>query len=114
MVNPLVRIKNAVIDPAIFFVPEDVVDLRTETRDPNSEEPADQGGDASLVASTGDTTLSLMEDAPSEGSSLSTPQSLTVVQHTTRVAPDGRSVVDVVCEVESVPGALTYEVRITK
>lgn len=54
----------------------------------------------------------LDEDGGDDGST--PPNSIQIVQQTVRTAPDGRQVVDIVIEVEDVPGALNYDIRVTK
>lgn len=44
---------------------------------------------------------------------LDPPDSLVIVSQTVRTAPDGRQVVDVVVEVEDIPSALNYDIRVT-
>lgn len=53
-------------------------------------------------------------DEPFIEQELDAPSSLTIVSQTVRTAPDGRQVVDIVIEVEDIPGALNYELRVTK
>ena len=58
------------------------------------------------------------ETLPTEGQPttnyLQAPNTMSIVSQTVKVAPDGRFVVDVVIEVEDVPGAANYEVRLSK
>lgn len=102
---PVSSTRNSSIDPALFFTPEDVIDLRSETRDPNDEEPTeyDPGLD-DIDTPTGE----------GESTSLATPGSLNVVEQSARVSSDGRTLIDVVFEVEDILGALTYELRLAK
>ena len=51
------------------------------------------------------------EDVPND--ILEPPGSFEIVSQTVRTAPDGRQVVDIVIEVEDMPGASDYEFRIT-
>ncbi|HEY6019984.1 MAG TPA: hypothetical protein VIY48_08795, partial [Candidatus Paceibacterota bacterium] len=42
------------------------------------------------------------------------PNNVSVVSQTVRVATDGRSVVDVVLEVDDIPGVIQFDVRLSK
>lgn len=42
------------------------------------------------------------------------PEMVTVVSTSARQAPDGRTVIDVVIEVEDVPGITQYDIRVAK
>lgn len=48
------------------------------------------------------------------GDELAVPSTFEIISQTLRTGPDGAQVVDVVVEVEDVPGAVKYEIRITK
>lgn len=52
-------------------------------------------------------------EAEDTDTTLAAPQSYAVVSQVVRTGPDGTQVVDVVVDVEDVPGALEYEVRVT-
>lgn len=99
--------RNSSIDPALFFIPPDVIDFRSQTRDPNADEPTEY--DPGL-----DDTDSGVDVPDDGGIDLATPSWMNVVSQTPRSSSDGRTVVDVVIEVEDVLGALTYEVRVTR
>ena len=102
----------SVIDPN-FFLPPGVVDLRyvndqdtdglysdddpEEVTDPDTGEPTD--GDINV----GDVTTAL---AP--------PANITIVSQSVRPLSGGSYVVDVVIEVEDVPGVTNYETRLSK
>jgi hypothetical protein len=45
---------------------------------------------------------------------IDTPSTFTVISQTIRTLPSGMQVVDVVAEVEDIPGALNYEFRVVK
>ena len=99
--------RSTSIDPTLFFIPPDVIDFRSQTRDPNADEPTEY--DPGLDDTDGEV------DVPDDGSDdLATPSWLNVVSQTARSSSDGRTVVDVVVEVEDILGALTYEVRVTR
>lgn len=53
------------------------------------------------------------EDIEEPGDALDTPQSFVVISMTPRTSPEGNQVVDVVIDIEDVPGATDYEVRKT-
>lgn len=42
------------------------------------------------------------------------PETIEIITQEVRTAPDGRQVIDIIIEVEDVPGAVKYDVRITK
>jgi hypothetical protein len=52
------------------------------------------------------------EDEPADN--LDIPGSFSIVSQTIKTGADGRQVVDVVIDVEEVPGATNYNVRVTK
>jgi hypothetical protein len=100
-----------VLDPN-FFLPPGVVDVRhvndneTDGLYPDDvEETAVEGEDVTAP-----------EDAPIDITSdvLQPPASITIVSQTVKVANDGKFAVDVVIEVEDLPGVNTYETRLTK
>lgn len=97
------------IDPNFSF-PEglsDVVQIDANTLD--YEEPVE-------IDLTIDSFGEEYEDLHGEGdgADIPAPEYINVVSQTVRTAPDGRQVIDVVIEVESVMGALNYEMRVTK
>ena len=75
-----------------FAVDPDTIDIQFESID---------DGDSEL-------------DEDEIGNDLETPENITVITQEVRTAPDGRQVVDIVLEVSDVPGAMKYDVRITK
>lgn len=106
--------KDVAIDPAFFFVPEDVVDVRAgsgDDPDPSLQVEENWTEDAADTIALEDATT--IEDVAA-ALGIETPQSLTIVSQEVRVAPDGRSLVDIVLDVEDVPGASNYELRVTK
>lgn len=50
-------------------------------------------------------------DVPVTSTGLQPPDTVTIIEQVFRKGADGRTVVDLVIEVEDVPGAQTYEVR---
>jgi len=113
--------KSIIVDPN-FSIPPNVVDLEYR----NIDEPGDSatsrseetgevvnvdydvvtygetGGDASEEENTGTV------------DTIFPPDSITVVSQTVRVGADGRTVVDVVLEIDSGIAGITYDVRLTK
>lgn len=55
-----------------------------------------------------------VEDVSGQSVLIRPPDTFKIVSVTTRFAADGTSVVDIVAEIEDVPGAQGYETRITK
>jgi hypothetical protein len=58
-----------------------------------------------------DNSSMLVEDEPANA--LDTPSSYTIISQTVRTDPQGNQVVDVVIDVEEVPGAVDYQVRVS-
>jgi len=54
------------------------------------------------------------DDTPDPDEGLDTPTEMVILGQTIRTAPGGNQVVDVVIEVDEVPGATDYELRVTK
>lgn len=107
---------NVEINPVLFFVPDDVIDVRASTGEdyPDiSEEPIDIDPDT-IVEYVDPEDFEADSSNPDENETLQTPQWLIVSSQTVRIGADGRTVVDVVLEVEDVPGAEDYELRVTK
>lgn len=104
--------EDIVINPELFFVPDDVIDVRGGTGETNPDIPEQPEPDT--IVYFDDVDFDAEEDAsnPSDVSALQTPQWLTVVEQSVRIAPDGRSLVDITFEVEEVAGALDYELRV--
>lgn len=103
---------DVVINPAYFFVPDDVIDVRSGTAESYPDidsEPAEFEFDLAEVLDS-----ELDGSNPDSIATLQTPQWLTIVDQQVRVAPDGRSVVDVYFECEDVPGAIDYQLRVAK
>lgn len=96
------------IDPALFFVPEDVIDVRASTgpHDDISSEPVPD------IDDNEDQTPD--ESNPDSDIALQTPQWIQIASQVVRIGADGRTVVDVTLEVEEVAGAEDYELRVTK
>jgi len=100
------------IDPALFFVPDDVIDVRAQGSDNPDivEQPqyTDNPDDAEYEDP------SLDDSNPSDVNVIQTPQWLSIISQTVRIGSDGRTVIDVLLETEDVMGAEDYELRTTK
>ena len=102
----------AVLDPN-FFLPPNVVDLRylndndTDGLYPDDDLVDDTESDSGLPAD-GDSTVS------DPTASLLPPANITIVSQTVRPVSGGNYVVDVVIDVEDVPGITSYETRLSK
>jgi hypothetical protein len=108
------------VDPRLF-VPDGVIDLKKTTPETDTENPGDVldnldvlDGDTTDSAAVLYDTVDTAASVGAENDMLPTPQGFVVVLQTVRFAPDGRAVVDVVVEVEDVPGITNYELRVNK
>lgn len=114
--SSIIRTPEVQIDPRFSF-PDDVVDLHITHYDEEQPESYDDNDNSSLTEVTLDQTIpssDVLDEPDNASTSLSAPQTLTIISQTVRISPDGTSVVDVVIEVEDVPGAESYELRVTK
>lgn len=107
--SDVVKTPDVVID-SIFFVPEDIVGVRQATEEELVPSTDDEYDDGSTEYSLDVDEETDVLDTPG---TLQTPQYVNVVSQTVRFTADGRSVVDVVLDVENVPGAINYEVRVS-
>lgn len=114
----VIRTPETTVDPRLFL-PPDVIDMSFKSIEidpdnpistPDLDEPGDETTGDGVVYDTFDTT----EGVGTNNDTLPTPQSLSIVQQTIKFAPDGRAYVDVIVEVEDVPGITNYELRINK
>lgn len=87
---------NKEIDPR-FYVPP-VADFEYKDTSGNTSEGAAAPTDLTIPVT------------PTTG--LQPPETVTVIEQITRKGADGRSVVDLVVEVQDMPGATEYEVRV--
>jgi hypothetical protein len=110
----IIRTPEVTVDPRLF-VPEGVIDMSVKSPEIDPDNPVDvpdidEGvAPGEIISDAGADNISNLEDF-----TLPTPNSVTVVEQTMRFGPDGRAVVDVVIEVEDVPGISNYDVRTTK
>ena len=105
----IVQKPEVVLDPN-FFLPPGVTGMRLETleeRGRKSPAGLNQGGDEVI-----DQEFNF--DNPDLDTSLRPPSWIKVISQTVRKGPTGIQVVDVVIEVEDVPGVDDYQVRVTK
>lgn len=112
----IVKTPEVVLNP-VFFMPPDVVDIKVGYEDTTQENIANttysdiiDGQDATDF----DVTSGQSTDTTESGETPMPPQFMNVVEQTVRIAPDGKSVVDVVVEFEDLLGNNEYDVRITK
>ncbi|QIN94031.1 hypothetical protein PP459_gp203 [Streptomyces phage Wakanda] len=111
----VVKTPEVVINPA-FFLPPDVIDMRTyveddfESNDVEISEvlDVDDADDVSFEDSP-----STDDDAPDDTAGLAAPDGFTIVEQIVRIAPDGNSVVDVVIEFND-EASMEYDIRVTK
>lgn len=127
----IIRTPEVTLDPRLF-IPDGVIDIGVKSSEidpdlptPNPDDTEDldaTSGNSTDTPGTGDGgevvyTPPTNNDIPTEGGDvdrLPTPQTLVIVSQTIRIAPDGSSLVDVVVEVEDIPGVTNYDVRVTK
>jgi len=105
------------IDPN-FFIPPNVVDMRyIDLESQDSATDRDDDGeivnvdyeDSSYSGLDGDS-----DDSGPSSSVISPPDDITVISQTVRVTQDGKFVVDVVLDVETIPGVVNYNVKVNK
>ncbi len=98
-------------DPNIFL-PEELKDA-VMAEPVSDSEIIDQNAVIDIQFETLDDIDSSL-DEESVNDDIEAPDEITIISQTTRTAPDGRQVVDVVIDVSDVEGAMNYDVRITK
>lgn len=110
----IVNAPPVVIDPA-FFLPSDVVGVIISETSTPSEKEEDEILEAQLTDETnsGDAGENVASPTGTDDA-LYPPSWFTVISQTNRISTDGRSVVDVVVELETIPGSINYELRLTK
>lgn len=108
----IVEKQPVVLDPN-FFLPPNVVDVRYI----NDQDTAGFYG-SDTVDDSDETVLEDPIVDPDDGTTtpnvIDAPTTMTIISQTVRVNPDGAFVVDVVIEVEDIPGIANYDVRLTK
>jgi len=104
----VIQTPDVVINP-IFFLPPDVVDMRSGANEPEDLEFPEIGLDD--VVSADDPLPPDDGDIPGD-SGLPVPD-FEVVQQIVRIAPDGNAVVDLILEFDD-NGGEEYDVRVTK
>jgi len=124
----VIRTPEVNLDPRLF-IPDGVIDIGTKSTeiDPDNPTPTSDTGETSDDAvdsgtgtgSGGDVDYEppTNDDIPVESGEpdmLPTPQFIEIVSQKIRIAPDGSSLVDVVINVEDIPGVTHYDVRVTK
>lgn len=105
--------EDIVINPAFFFVPEDVIDVRAGSGEDSEDFPVVYQEEDNLDADEVDVVYDEDISNPDSVGTVQTPMWLVVADQQVRIAPDGRSVIDVTFEVEEVAGAVDYQLRVT-
>ena len=101
-----------VLDPN-FFSPPGVVDVRYINDNETDGLYTDDSEDTVVDGSDSESPDDLIVNNP-VSIGLQPPSNVTVVSQTVKVATDGRFVVDVVIDVEDMPGVNNYETRLSK
>lgn len=113
--------KPPIVIPNNFYAPDFLLDVKQEgdtqgdvgDRDASTSTPT-----AVLIDPAAEFDAVIVSDTdtgpPVDPAMLATPNTLTVVSQTVRFTADGRSVVDLLIDVEDVQGAVSYDVRVTK
>ena len=111
--NQIIAVPVIEIDPS-NFLPPGVLNLRyTNTAPPSSSYTLPE--DPTLITPSDPSQPPLPPtDGGSKPPALRPPATCTVVSQTVRVVADGSFVVDLVLDVEDVPGVTNYDVRVTK
>ena len=107
--NPLISQQPITVDPNFFLPPSLINGEYSSVDGPFSEDDETVGG-------TGDTVVEVIDESATDGgiTGLRPPDTVTVFSQTVRIAPDGRQVIDVLLDVETVEGAADYEVRYSR
>jgi hypothetical protein len=125
----IIRTPEVNLDPRLF-IPDGVIDIGVKSSGIDPENPTDTPSATSAEAIEGvevddsgttddgevhyDEPSNLPVESGDEEDKLPTPQYIEIVSQTIRIAPDGSSLVDVVINVEDIPGISNYDVRMTK
>lgn len=104
------------LDP-MFEIPEGLVNYQHSTVPTGSA--TDYVTDEEIESDLADTEVSDEVDIavqidPEEVPNLDIPNEFTIVEQVIRTLPSGMQVVDVIIEVEDVPGAINYDFRVVK
>lgn len=94
-------------------VPEELKNVRVKTLPDTQDELPDPNADIDPQDDTYSDEDSELDDDVNDDE-LGVPSSFVIISQTVRTAPDGSQVVDVVIDVEEIPGASNYEFRVTK
>lgn len=113
-IRNVVNSQPVVLDPN-FFLPPGVVDARYINDEDtaglyDNNDPTGTDSDTTEVVDDSTTDTPIVETP----NTIQPPANITIVSQTVRAVADGRYVVDVVIDVEDVPGISTYETRLTK
>jgi hypothetical protein len=105
----VVKTPEVVINPA-FFLPPNVIDMRSGTETEFEEEDVALND---IVDSDDIDTAPIPDADESDDSGLPAPENFSVVEQIVRIGPDGNAVVDVIIEFED-QGHNEYDIRVTK
>lgn len=126
----IIQTPPVTLDPRLF-VPDGVIDIGVKsteidpdnpTANPLDDEEITENGSGTDVGTGDDGGDSPVYTPPTndvpaengESDALPVPQSINIVSQTIRIAPDGSSLVDVVIEIDDIPGVTNFDVRVTK
>lgn len=115
MVNINASPEKTLIDPR-FDLPEglDSFVFYAQPDSDNSDAESILEPDVAVVDASVTTSEIIITDAPIVSSTApAPPSSIVIISQTVRSSPDGRQVIDVVIEVDDIPGVINYDVRVT-
>jgi hypothetical protein len=101
----VIKTPEVVINPQ-FFLPPDVIDMRSGYTDTFEEEDVS-------VDEVFDADAPVDDDVAGDDTSLEAPENFSVVEQIVRIGPDGNAVVDVIIEFVD-DGHNEYDIRVTK
>lgn len=112
---------TATIDPN-FSLPPGVIDLEYRNLDEPGDSALTRDGDTGEVVNVDYDEVSYDEagnddtgsGTDANGDTLYPPDSVTLVSQTVRITADGRTVVDVILEIDNSAAGIIYDVRLTK
>lgn len=93
-------------------LPEELKNARYMELPDREDQSGDPDASIDIQDETSDDDESAL-DQDEQGTAMDVPSDFTIISQTTRTAPDGTQVVDIVLDVDEVYGAINYEVRLT-
>lgn len=113
--KPVIR-DTKVVDP-LFYIPKGMdgweyvaKPVENETSDDSIQLSPDGSGDNAPPA---EADVHIIDNTKVDGK-LRAPSTLSIVSQKIRRNPDGSAVVDIILDIEDVPGNIKYEIRVTK